>query len=286
MSLVAAPLAAQAAPGTDVFLVRVRGGAAATIADPPVNLTRRPGYDNQPAFAPDGRSLLFTSIRGDGQADIYRVDLASRAVTQVTRTAESEYSPTPLPTGSGFSVVRVERDSAQRLWAFNDAGGAPVLLLPDIAPVGYHAWLDDSTLALFVLGAPSTLQFANLRTGEHRVIARDIGRSLQRVPGSRRCSFLEHEGGGWALETADPAAPDGAVRRLAAMPPGAEYVVWASPTVALTASGTLVYRLDVGAGAAWTPVADFAQEGLRELSRLAISPDGRWLAVVADDQRP
>ncbi len=287
-TLAATTLSAQSAPpSTDIYLVRLRDGAGESIGDPPVNLTHRAGYDNQPAFTPDGRAILFTSIRADAQADIYRVDLSSRAITQLTHTPESEYSPTPLPTGTGFSVVRVERDSAQRLWAFNADGSAPVLLLPGIAPVGYHLWLGDHTLALFVLGTPNALEIADTQTGEGRAIAHDIGRSLQRVPGGSRFSFLQQAGGVWSLETADPAATDGDIQRVAAMPKGADYVVWESPTVVLTAAGTEILRLDLSAGAAatWTPIADFQEEGLRNLSRLALSPDGEWLAVVAEPVR-
>lgn len=284
--LAAATAAAQGAPpATDIYLVRLRGGA---IGDPPVNLTHRLGYDNQPAFTPDGRSLLYTVIGSDGQADIYRLDLGTRTRTRLTDTPESEYSPTPLPAGSGFSVVRVERDSAQRLWAFNASGQAPVLLLPHIAPVGYHVWLDDHTVALFVLGSPNTLQVADLQTGTGRVIAHDIGQSLQRVPGGNRFSYLQRADSGWYLQTADPSAADGAPERIARMPRGAGYVVWESPSSVLTAAGTLIYRLDRSAGAAarWTPIADFKEDGLRNLSRLALSPDGMWLAVVAEPATP
>ncbi|MDE3172239.1 MAG: PD40 domain-containing protein [Gemmatimonadota bacterium] len=286
-ALTATSLAAQGAPpSTDIYLVRLRAGA--TIGDPPENVTHRPGYDNQPAFTPDGKAILFTSIRADAQADVYRLDLATRAIARLTDTPESEYSPTPLPTGSGFSVVRVERDSAQRLWAFNAQGGAPVLLLPGIAPVGYHVWLDDHTLALFVLGHPNALEIADTRTGEGHAIAHDIGQSLQRVPGGNRFSFLQRDHGVWFLDTADPSAPDGDIQRVIAMPAGAGYVVWISPTMALTATGTELLRLDraAGAGARWTPIADFREEGLRNLSRLAVSPDGNWLAVVAEPARP
>jgi dipeptidyl aminopeptidase/acylaminoacyl peptidase len=282
--LAASSLAAQSAPpATDIYLVRLRGNAGGAVSDPPVNLTHRPGYDNQPAFTSNGRAILYTAILNDGQADTYRLDLATRATTRLTRTPESEYSPTPMPTGGGFSVVRVEADSAQRLWAFNAQGEAPVLLLPNIAPVGYHLWLDDHTLALFVLGSPNSLEIADTQTDTGRVIAHDIGRSLQQVPGSKRFSFLAHADSAWYLETADPTVADGAIRRIIAMPPRADYVVWESPAAVLTAAGTVVYRLDLSAGpsARWTPIADFKEDGLRDLSRLALSPDGRWLAVVA-----
>ena len=39
-------------------------------------------------------------------------------------------------------------------------------MLADVKPVGYHAWADDHTLALFVLGQPATLQLADTRTGK------------------------------------------------------------------------------------------------------------------------
>ena len=59
-------------------------------------------------------------------------------------------------------------------------------MLENVKPVGYHAWADDHTLALFVLGQPATLQLADTRTGTARTIASDIGRSIQRIPANRR----------------------------------------------------------------------------------------------------
>ena len=54
----AGPLSAQAPPASDIWLVdvTVRGGRVRL--GTPVNVTARPGYDNQPAFLPDGRSIL------------------------------------------------------------------------------------------------------------------------------------------------------------------------------------------------------------------------------------
>src|SRR5258705_436310 len=130
LALVAAALAgAQAPPGTDIFLadLRARGAGDRVEVGPPVNATHRTGYDNQPFFTPDGRSFLYTSVT-DGQADIWRYDIAAGRSVQLTKTTpESEYSATPLPAGSGFSVVRVEADSTQRLWRFDWAGGHAAL---------------------------------------------------------------------------------------------------------------------------------------------------------------
>src|SRR6185503_9485317 len=183
--------AAQGPPGTDIYLADLNARGARVTVGAPVNVTDRAGYDNQPFFTPDGRSFLYTSIR-DGQADIWRYDFVEGRSLPVTTTPESEYSATPLPDGSGFSVVRVEADSTQRLWRFDWDGGHPTLMLPGVKPVGYHAWGDGHTLALFVLGQPATLQVADLRAGTATPVARDIGRGVQRIPGDRAAiSFVQ-----------------------------------------------------------------------------------------------
>jgi len=84
-----------------------------------------------------------------------------------------------MPDGKSISVVRVEADGTQRLWKFSLAGGGPSLILEDIKPVGYHLWVNDYTLALFVLGKPNTLQLVDLRSGKAEVIADNPGRILR-----------------------------------------------------------------------------------------------------------
>src|SRR5207247_2230099 len=80
----------------------------------------------------------------------------------------------------------------------------PRLVRDSINPVGYHAWADGHTLVLFVLGSPSTLQIADAssRGARGEVVARDIGRSLQRIPGRPSVSFVQRDsvGGPWLEE--------------------------------------------------------------------------------------
>ena len=165
--------AAQAPPDTEIFLASLSISGTRVQIGTPANITNDPGYDNQPFFTPDGKSILFTSMRGGGPTDIYRYDLASRAISRVTDTPESEYSPTVTPDGQHISVVRVEADKTQRLWRFTLAGHNPELVLADVKPVGYHAWADGHTLALYVLGSPATLQLADTQTGKAEVVAKE-----------------------------------------------------------------------------------------------------------------
>src|SRR5260221_1309071 len=151
------PSVRQAPPGTDIYVAPLRRASGGGLSvGTPLNVTARPGYDNQPSFSPDGKLLYYTSARG-GQSDIYRYDLASKATAQVTATPESEYSPTVMPDGKHLSVIRVERDSTQRLWAFILDGVAVKPILDSIKPVRYHAWRTADTVFPFFLGPPATL---------------------------------------------------------------------------------------------------------------------------------
>ena len=50
--------------------------------------------------------------------------------------------------------VELDADKTQRLWQFNaDGTRSAASCCENVKPVGYHAWADDHTLALFVLGA-------------------------------------------------------------------------------------------------------------------------------------
>src|ERR1700687_1691093 len=79
-------------PAADIFIIDLKGEGKLKLGQP-IKITSEAGYNNQPSFMPDGRSILYTSIK-DKQADIYRYDINSGATTQITRTPESEFSPT------------------------------------------------------------------------------------------------------------------------------------------------------------------------------------------------
>ena len=281
--VLAAPAAAQV-PATDIFVATLKvtkgaGGTAQWQVGAPMNVTHRPGYDNQPSFLPGGRSFLYTVIGDDAQADVYRYDLAAEKSTRLTTTTESEYSPTPLPQGRGFSVVRVEADSTQRLWAFDLDGSHPRLLLPGVKPVGYHAWIDSVTVAVFVLGSPATLQLADLRTGKADTVVRDVGRSPQPVPGRAAVSVV------WRRDSTTRwiAIVDAAGRTphpFAPLPDSADFHAWTPDGTLLASAGTRVLRWDPQA-AHWVAIADLAAAGVTNITRLAVSPAGDRLAFVA-----
>ena len=247
----------------------------------PTNLTQRPDYDNQPQFVPDGSGFWYTiNDPQNDQADIWRYDFATAGVTRVTMSSpESEYSATPLPDGSGISVIRVEADSTQRLWRFDLDGANGAVILPNVAPVGYHAWVDESTLVLFVLGDPATLQRADIQTGLTEVITRNIGRSIQRIPGSDDVSYAQvHEDGTATIMRlpSERTSPEPIAEAVS----GGDFHAWAPNGSLLMASGSVVYAWSLSLDE-WMPIADFSDLNI-SISRLAISPDGTQIAMVAE----
>jgi dipeptidyl aminopeptidase/acylaminoacyl peptidase len=241
---------------------------------PAVNITARAGYDNQPFFAPDGKSIYYTSQRG-GQTDIYRYDLATASSAQVTRTPENEYSPTIMPDGKHFSVIR---DSLQYLWSFTlDGTPAARPLLDSIRPIGYHTWLNADTVFVFVLGSPATLRRAELAHGTAAVVASDIGRALLTVPGRRAVSYAQRDSTRFWVRVIDPVTGQG--ESLVRLPEGNEFFTWTSDGTLLSASGNRLLRWRKGDGD-WSEIARFTEPGLQQISRLAISPSGDRLALV------
>ena len=246
------------------------------------NVTRRPGYDNQPHFTPDGSGFWFT-IYDDHtlQSDIWRYDVGPGTVAQIVASnPESEYSATPLPDGSGISAVRVEADSTQRLWRFDLRGNNSAPILPELQPVGYHAWADPETAVLFVLGAPPTLVVADVTGGAPpRVVASNVGRSLQRIPGTGRVSFVQRDdGGAGTIMALDPASDE--------ITPIAPVLDRARDDHAFTPDGRLLQGLGSTLHAwdpeaqAWVQVVDLGPSGPRNITRLAVSPRGDVVAVV------
>jgi hypothetical protein len=282
--LVTSALGAQARPSTDIWLVPLAQNGSTVKVGEPRNLTHRTGYDNQPSFTPRGDAILYTAVGADAQADIWRIALPNGAPRNMTNTPESEYSATVTPDGRSYSVIRVEADSTQRLWRFPlDGNGPPSLVLEKIKPVGYHLWAGDHTLVLYVLGvgrAPATLQVADDRTGTAEVVGSNIGRALGKVPGRDAVTFqqLVRDSSSWISEL-DLRTKQ--TRRLFVPPPGADYHAWTPGGALLAAAGSNVYvRTDRG----WDVAADLAPWGVKNITRLAVSPRGDWLAFVAEDR--
>jgi hypothetical protein len=287
LALVTLGSAAKAQAGTDVWIVSMKQAGIAVSFGDPRNATDRPGYDNQPSFTAKGDAVLYTSTDASGKTDSWRFTLPDGKPTRLTNLPMSLYSPTVTPDGKSFSFIRVEPDSTQGLWKLPlDGQGAASKVFQNLR-VGYHVWVGDHTAVVYVLpprdakrGTPSTLQIADDRTGKADTVATNVGRALAKVPGRDAITFqqLVQDSLPWIT---DLDLKTRQARPMVQAPKGADYHTWAPNGALLTAVGSRLFRYtDDG----WAPVADFAKFGVKNISRIAVSPKGNWLAFVAEDK--
>ena len=268
----------------DIYLAELSVLDGLHYLGPLQNVTNRTySYDNQPMFTPDSRSLLYTTEYGYGdrvQTDIHRYYLSSRRETRITRTAESEYSPTPVPGDRAFSAIRVEADSTQRIWRFTMQGMDGEVLVRNLNAVGYQAWGNETTMLLYVVGEPPTARIADLTTGQGEVVAGGVGRSLNKIPNRNAWSFVElvSDNEAWISEVNIGTRE---VRRLISTVGGGEFHAWTPEGVLLMTLGSRIYQWDPEVDRVWRRIADLADMGIT-VSRIAVSPDGSKIAIVGD----
>ena len=310
---------AAGAPSTDIWLgLLARAADGRLTVSRLVNATDRDGYDNQPSFNPSGAAVYYTSAVDSTQTEIFRLGViggtAAEARTaeeagateagssdstpeQVTRTpGASEFSPTTIPGQDALSAIHEER-GAQYLWRYGTDGTDLGPIFATVEPVGYHAWADERTAAMFVLGDPPTLQVGDALSGEVRTVAENPGRSIHRIPGTAAISFVrkvaEDE---WWIERLDPATGD--TERIARTLPGREDYAWTPAGEILMGDGAALYAWTADGG--WSEVMGVAPSAERvqppssggldpaaeaspapgDISRIAVSPDGTTIAIV------
>ena len=186
------------------------------------------------------------------------------------------------PDGAHISVdSRRGRSRRSACGASRSTGAAGDRCSTRVKPVGYHAWADDHTLALFVLGQPATLQLADTRTGDAEILAarhRPIPPADSRRGGT--ISVVERGCGRrlWIREL-DPKTRR--ITPLVAAVAGAKEAdcAWTPDGMLLMAEKDVLYGWRRGE-TAWRRLADLAALGLHGVTRIAVSPKGDQIAFV------
>lgn len=271
-------ISAQAVPGTDISLFKILTSKQGISLEFEKTLVKRPGYDNQPAFTLESKSILYTKMIGE-QTDIWEAQLSDGTLKAITKTLESEYSPTPLGANTFSSVIAHE--GKQTLWKIVD-GKHHSLLSGEIEPVGYHTWTAEHYVAMFRLAEPHELVLYSViaRGGPGTLIAKDIGRSLAAEPVDGLLFYIQNSGeDAWLTEYN---LEQGSARELLRLFPGQQDFAWHRDIGFIHSDGQSLY-LSSREAPNWVKLEVTDNPKFKDISRLAISPSGEWLAVVHAD---
>jgi dipeptidyl aminopeptidase/acylaminoacyl peptidase len=273
-------------PVTDIYLLDMKVKKGKYSFSNPIKINDWHGYNNQPYFTPDGKSIYYVSYR-DKQADIYRYDIDSKKTSQFTNTPEDEYSPKLTPDGKNISVVRVMKDSAQQLWEFPLDGEKPVQILKRLDSIGYYCWVKDK-IATVNVPEPMNLQINDT----DRFVFRDVffgkktnvGRSLQKMksnallyiqkPTSKNDSIF------WIYKLSGPFYKIKHEKIVATLPNSEDFALGPKNTIFMGHLGKL-YKYQIGKDKDWIEIADFSGIPYKNFYRLAINEKGDKIAIVA-----
>ncbi|MEN8248515.1 MAG: hypothetical protein ABFS32_06255 [Bacteroidota bacterium] len=278
--LVGTQVAAQ--QGSDIYLFNFKIDQNHFTLSNARNITNSPGYDNQPYFMPDGKSLLYSSDDGFGQTDIYRYYIEGQNERRLTFTPNSEYSPTVMPDGENFSCVILERNGDQYLWKYPIHGAIPRKVTA-INNIGYHCWINKDNLGLYIVGEPNTVDMVNLASNETKTITNTPGITLITAPDKGNMLTYadltdEHH---WYIKefNIDTKESVTVIETLKK----SQYYTWTPSGILLAGDGKRIYKFDPKQDTEWIELANLGDYGIKEFTRLAVSPKGDMLAVVVSE---
>jgi len=273
--LVPASLFAQ---GFDIYLFDVDQNYALVR-----QVTDREGYDNQPAFTLDSQSLMFSTDRAGEQTDLFRYRISDGQLTNLTKTPdENEFSPQPYG-NDRFSYVLQEGNPYQHVWHRAYEGGEAQRLLTSYVPVGYYARNDKGVLfwgryAYSLFFEPTGVDVGP-GAGESLYVIDQAGRSIHAIPGSDYFSFVHKQSDwSWVVKRFDPV--DKSMTPLVSISPDNEDYCWHPDGFMITAAGSKLLQFKPGVDEDWQDLSSLEAPGLDTGGRCAVSPDGRYLALV------
>lgn len=275
-TLITSTLVAQ--PNTDVFLFDLNMKAQFELSNLK-NISNNEGYDNQPSFI-DTNTLLYAGSR-NGQTDIVKYNIPYDSKIFINHTDGSEYSPLKIPLKKEVSAIRLEKNGDQKLYKYYLRNGESEVLIEDIV-IGYHVWFSPNLLISSVLENDQlALYSSKVSTLLHQKLHDNVGRSLHKIPNSHHISFIDKTNSEkWVIKSINPITGEKAT--IVATLPQSEDMCWLPNGSILMGHGHKLFTYTPGKDNDWKEVASLESHKIKNITRLAVSPDGKKLAVVAE----
>ena len=265
---------------TDIFLASLTTENDSLAIGKIFNISNNEGYDNQPSFY-DKENILFSSTR-NGQTDIALYNIKNRETSWLSNTPKgSEYSPLKIPGKEAVSAIRLDEDGLQRLYAYDFKTGKSTEILKDLK-VGYHVWYNENIIVSSVLVEDRMdLVVSNLKDRRNHTVQKNIGRSLHKIPQTNLISFASKENDSIKIKSIDPIS--GAIKDIKVVLGISEDVCWTPDGTLISANENMLIGYHPSHDKAWRLLHRFDEKEMYAISRMAVSPDGKHMALVSQD---
>ena len=270
------------AADSEIYLFNLSIDGGLYSATNPRNISKNDDYDSQPYFLPSNKDLLFASSRDGKQTDIYQYDISTNKLTQLTHSPHNEFSPKPLGNTGKISYVSEGNNPYQSIWQLDLESGKESWQLNSKEPVGYYQINEPTGDVLFWSRYGWNVHYLNPSKNVNRfVMGHALPSSPQLIPNSNNFSFVHRQTNGmnW-IKAFDPT-----VFSTTPITPlfddNYEYTWSPNGDIVRLNNGKLSIWTKDNKSFRWVDGQDISEYVKGKLARIAISSDGKYLAVVA-----
>lgn len=265
---------------TEVYLAELKQENDSLRIDSIINISNNEGYDNQPSFF-DNDKIIFSSTRNQ-QTDIVLYTIKDGTPVWITNTPKgSEYSPLKIPGKEAISAIRLDEDGLQRLYEYDLKTGKSNIVLNDLK-VGYHVWYSNNIIVCTVLiDNRMDLVVSNLKDNTNYTVQKNVGRSLHKIPNSNLISYISKAEESTMVNSLNPISLE--TKAIIPLIETSEDVCWTKNGNLITAYDKFLISFNPLRDKEWKPLFEFKEKEVLGITRLAISPNGKYLTFVSKD---
>ena len=262
-----------AQPNTEIYIMDIHLGDSIKLKNV-TNISNNEGYDSQPFFI-NNSDISYAGTRNGQTEIIVRTEGSSTVFNPPT--IGGEYSPQPIPETKLFSAVRLDTNGYQRLYRYDIDTSTELV---NEAVVAYYTWADKNTvIAADIVKSNLHLAIHSINTGTTEDLGISVGRSFHKIPQTNLVSFIDKSDEQWFVKSLNPRTKE--IKTIAPLVQGSEDICWLPDGSLLLAKNNTIFKYDETARW-WKVFHSFLDDNLKDISRIASSPDGKKLAIVSE----
>lgn len=243
------------------------------------NISNNKGYDSQPYFY-ENNKLIFASSRKNN-TDIVIYDLLDNTKRFISNTPNGgEYSPQRIPNSKSISAVRLDNDGLQRFYKYNFKTGKNKELIQKLK-VAYPNWYDKNTVvAVSIVNDSLQLFISNLKKKTNISVAKNVGRSVHKIPNTDLMSFISKENKKyWLVKSINPKTKE--IKTITSVGKS-EDITWLPNGTLLIAKDNSIYKFNPKTDKYPNLFFSFSDENINNISRITVNSTGTKIALVAE----